>query len=107
MLNVSYKNKIGHYTMTQTNADGTYKYRIDICHANALCAMMYFFTNSEGEKEVRLMSFFSGLTHAKNCIKNNVLDGCDNFVFKAKECNAEIWKLIQLLANNGKKVTIK
>lgn len=102
MLNVSYKNKIGRYTLTQTNAHGTQKFRIDICHANCLCAMMYF-----TEDTAQVISFFHDLTHAKNCIKNNVLDGSDNFIFNAKQLNSEMWKLIRLLADNGKKITIK
>lgn len=107
MLNVSYKNKIGYYTLTQTRADGTHKFRIDICHANCLCAMIYFYTDSDGEKMARLNTFLMDIPHAKDCIKDNVFDGCDNFVFKAKQCDSNMWKLIRLLADNGKKVTIK
>lgn len=103
MLNVSYENKIGYFTLTQ----GENKFRINICHANCLCAMMYFYTDNEGEKIATLMSFFADLQHAKNCIKNNALDRYDDFVFKAKELNNELWKFIRLLADNGKKVTIK
>ena len=47
MLNVSYKNKIGYFTLTQ----GENKFRINICHANCLCAMMYFYTDNEGGED--------------------------------------------------------
>lgn len=107
MLNVSYKNKIGHFTQTQTTEDGTTKFRIDICHANCLCAMMYFYTDSKGDKMAQVVSFFIDLGHFKNCIKDGMLNNWNNFVFNAKECNAEMWKLIRLLADNGKKITIK
>lgn len=103
-LNVSYKNKIGHFTVTQERATGTDKYRIDICHANALCAMIHF---NKIADQAQLFCFFLDLKHAKNCIKDDCLSNCDNFVFNAKQCDSEMWKLIRLLADNGKKVTIK
>lgn len=102
MLNVSYKNKIGHYTVTRNTADGTRKFRIDICHANCLCAMMFF-----TEDTAQVNCFFTDIKHAKACIKNGVLEDADNFVFSAQQCDNEMWKLIRLLADNGKKITIK
>ena len=45
MLNVSYKNKIGYFTLGR----GKGKIRIDICHANCLCAMMYFYKDENGK----------------------------------------------------------
>lgn len=107
-LNVSYKNKIGYFTATQTNAGGTHKYRIDICQANCLCAMVHFHKNENGEKMVHLVSFFADIQHAKQCFKDGFfLDKWNNFVFHVKECDTEMWKFIRLLADNGKKITIK
>lgn len=104
MLNVSYKKRIGYFTLTQ----GENKFRIHICHANCLCAMCEFYKNESGEEMVQLVSFFHDMTHAKRCFKDDVfLYDWDNFVFHAKECNNEMWKFIRLLADNGKKVTIK
>lgn len=107
MLNVSYKNKIGHFTATQKHGEQVHTFRVDICHANALCAMMYFYTDNNGEKMAQLVSFFADIAHVKNCLKDNVLAEWDKFVFNAKQCDTQIWKLIRLLADNGKQVTIK
>lgn len=107
MINVSYKNKIGYFTKTEKSADGVRKFRIDICHANAMCAMMYFYKSEKGEDMVQLHSFASDIKHAKECIKRGMYHDWDNFVFNAKECNAEVWKFIRLLADNGKKIRIK
>lgn len=108
MLNVSYKNKIGHFTATQKRGEAVHTYRVDICHANALCAMVQFYTDNNGNKMAQLVSFFADIQHAKNCLKEDwLLEDWNNFVFNAKECDTQMWKLIRLLAENGKKVTIK
>lgn len=106
MLTVHYAIKIGHYTMTQKHGDKIRKYRIDICYANCLCAMVRFYEEN-GEKIAELNGFFTDIPHAKRCLKDKILGNCDNFVFNVKQCNSDIWKLIRLLAENGKKVTIK
>ena len=104
MLNVSYKNKIGYFTLTQ----GENKFRVHIYHANCLCAMCEFYTNEQGEKMVQLVSFFADIAHAKRCFKDGLfINDWDNFTFHANECDTEMWKFIRLLADNGKKVTIK
>lgn len=105
MLNVSYKNKIGYCRLTQSD---TCKLRVDICHANCLCAMCEFYKNESGEDMVQLVAFFADIAHAKRCFKDGLfINDWNNFVFNAKECNNEMWKFIRLLADNGKKVTIK
>lgn len=107
MLNVSYKNKIGHFTATEKRGEAVRTYRVDICHANALCAMVQFYTDNNGDNMTQLVSFFADIKHAQNCLKDDILAGWNNFVFNAKECDTRMWKLIRLLAENGKKVTIK
>lgn len=108
MIKVDYKNRIGYLTQTEKRADGVHKFRIDICHANCLCAMVYFYKNEDGAKMVQLVSFFADVQHAKRCFKEGLfLSNWADFVFNAKECNAEMWKFIRLLANNGKKIRIK
>lgn len=107
MLNVSYVNRIGYYTETQTIGEQTRKYKIWICHANCLCAMMYFYKDEKGEDMVQLCSFLHDIQHLKNCIKNNVYKGCDNYHFKAKQMNSDLWKMVKILAESGKKVTIE
>ena len=107
-IRVDYKKRIGYFTATEKRADGVRKFRIHICHANCLCAMMYFYKNEDGEDMAQLYAFFHDMPHAKRCFKDDVfLADWDNFVFNAKELNNDLWKFIRLLADNGKKVTIK
>ena len=105
-LNVSYKNRIGKFTLK----DGDKKYTLHLCHANALCAIMYFYdeVREDGKhKMVQLWSWFADLKHAENCLKDErFFEGCDNFKFNAKEMNKDLWKLVQMLVKAGKRVTI-
>ncbi len=107
MLNVSYKNRMGHFTLTQ----GESKYQIWFCHANALCAMMYFYdeTDKDGNKTpmVQVYAFFNDMAHAKRCVKDGFFEGCSDFHFVAKELDSQMWRLVKLLADNGIKVTIE
>lgn len=107
MLNVSYDNRMGHFTLTQ----GENKYQVWFCHANALCAMMYFYneTDKDGNKRemVQLYAFFNDMDHAKRCVKDNFFADCSDFHFVAKELNSQMWRLVKLLADNGIKVTIE
>lgn len=108
MLNVSYKNRIGYYTLT--SQDGQNKWKIWFCHANALCAMMYFYNEKkDGKKQsmVQLHNFFVDLEHAKRCIKNDTFHDCSNFHLYAKEMDDKMWKLVKIMTKNGIKVTIK
>lgn len=110
MLNVNYKKPYGYYTLTQ----GEKKFKIHLCKANAMWAEMYFYKNEEGEDMAQLYAFLADYEHAKKCFKNGGthLEDCNNYVFYAKELKGDvygniIWKTIRLLAENGKKVTIK
>lgn len=104
MLNVNYKDVIGHYTLTQDEK----KFKITLCGCNALWAEMYFYTDDNGKKMVQLYSFIDEIQHLKNCIKNTeIYKDADNFVFNAKNMNDRTWKAVRLIANLGKKVTIK
>lgn len=108
MLNVSYKNRIGYYTLK--SQDGQNKWKIWFCHANALCAMMYFYNEKKDGKKtpmVQLHSFFVDLEHAKRCIKNDTFHDCSNFHFYAKEMDDRMWKLVKIMTKNGIKVTIE
>lgn len=108
MINVDYKTPYGYYTLTQKTSEGKKKYKVHICKANCLWAEVYFYTNNQGEDMVQLMGFFSDLKHLANCLKNNVEDGNNNYIFNSKEIgeNKDIWGAIRLLTENGKKVTI-
>lgn len=102
-LSVSYKNRIGYYTLKQ----GKDKWKIWICHANALCAFMYFYKDEHGKDMAQLMGFACDIQHVKNLIKNDWFTPCSNFHFFAKEMDAELWKMVKLLAEAGIKVTVE
>ena len=110
MLNVDYKKPYGYYTLTQ----GESKFKINLCKANAMWAEMNFYKNEEGTKMAQLYSFLNDYKHVQNCFKNGGthIESCNNYVFYAKNIKEsgyeeDIWKTIRLLAENGKKVTIK
>lgn len=109
-LTVNYKNRIGYYTETRTVGNITRKYKIWLCHANALCAMMYFYTTEEEGKKnkmVQLCGFFDDTTHAKRCIQDGFFKDCSGFHLRAKQMDSRHWKLAELLTRNGIKVTIE
>lgn len=112
MLNVSYVNKIGYYTETQTIGGITKKYKIWFCHANALCAMMYFYNDVDKEtgkttKMVQLVNFFDDIKHAKRCIDDGYFDNASGFHINAKEMYPEFWKLVKYMVSKGIKVTLE
>ena len=111
MLNVSYKNRIGYCTLTQESIEGKHKWKIWFCHANCLCAMMYFYdkTEEDGKKTpmVQLHMFFNDVKHAENCIKDNIFRDYSNFHFYAKEMDDRMWKLVKIMTKHGIKVTIE
>lgn len=104
-LHVDYKKPYGHYTLTQ----GENKFKIHLCKCNALWAEIYHHKNEKGEKMAQLFAFIGDVQHMKNMVKNDpqIFNGNDNYVFHAKELNADCWKVIQLLSKLGKKITIK
>lgn len=104
MLHVDYKNRIGYYTIQRDEQ----KFKIWLCHANALCAEIYFYKDENGEDTSMLYSFYADIQHLKNCAKNGHLKGYENGVtFYAKELDNDLWKMVRIFAENGIKVTIK
>lgn len=107
MLRVSYKNRIGYYTHTDRLDDIERKGKVWICHANALCAFMYFYKDKDGTNMTQLMGFCADLQHLKNLVKDGWFTPCSNFHFYAEEMDSEMWKMVKILANGGIKVTIE
>ena len=110
MINVDYKKPYGYYKLTQ----GDSKFKIYLCKANAMWSEMNFYKNEEGIEMAQLYAFLADYKHVQNCFKNggSHLESCNNYVFYAKnikgsEYEEDIWKTIRLLAEKGKKVTIK
>ena len=103
MLSVDFNKRIGYYNLKSLNK----KYRIDICHANALCAMIHFHKDEDGEDQATLQMFFGDYIHAERCIKTDIFHDCSGFVFYAKELSKDMWKVIQLMTKQGIEVTIK
>lgn len=106
-LSVSYKNRIGYYTCTDKLDEKERKGKIWICHANCLCAFMYFYKETTGANMAQLMGFCVDIQHVKNLIKDDWFAPCSNFHFRAKEMDADLWKLVKLMTKHGIKVTIE
>lgn len=105
MLNVSYENRIGYYTRTWNGND----YKVWFCHANCLCAEVYFYKDEDDRDMVSLQRFYADITHLKNYLKGSkaAYADCKDFHFYAKELDKDLWKMIQLLTKHGIKVTIE
>lgn len=105
MLNVSYKNRMGYCTMKDN--EGNPKWKIWFCHANALCAMMYFYKDEKEGQMVQLHGFFDDVKHAKRCIENGIFDQYCRFHFYAKEMDDRMWGMVKAMTKHGIKVTIE
>lgn len=83
------------------------------CHANAMCAIMYFYNekNVETGKTVgmaQLCGFFADNTHAKRVIKEgDFFRNCSNFHFRVKQMDARMWRFVRDLVASGVKVTLE
>lgn len=103
MLNVTYTDPIGHYTLNERGN----QYKIAICHANCICAMVYFYTDESGTDMVQLQGWFADLVHAKNCIKTGFFNDCTDITFYAKEMGKDMWNVVKAMTKQGIKVTIE
>lgn len=111
-LYVDYKKPYGYFTATTEVGGKKEKNKVTMCRANCMWAEIWFSTEMRDGKKVRLASlggFFNDPTHLKRCSVDNLLKNYDNYVFYAERIkgNKYIWKAIQILAESGKKVTIK
>lgn len=105
-LHVDFENRIGYYTLH--SQDGSKKWKIWFCHANALCAEIYFYKDENGEEMANLHSFFGDVEHLRRCAKAGLLTNYGAGVtLYAKEMNNDLWKMARIFAENGIKVTIK
>lgn len=107
-LHVSYKNRMGYCYLK--SMDGTKTWKIWFCHANALCAMMYFYRKQEDGKlhdMVQLNNFLLDVQHAKRCIQGGAFKDYYGFTFFANELTPNMWKLVKIMAKSGIKVIIK
>lgn len=109
MLSVNYENQIGYCFLKDENGEPSWK--ICFCHANCLCAMMYFYNevSEEGEptEMVQLHAFFSDVEHAKRCINDDFFADYTDFHFYAKELDNDLWRMIRVMTKKGIKVTIE
>lgn len=107
-LNVSYKNRIGYCTLH--SQDKQHKWKIWFCHANCMCAMIYFYNEVENGKRVpmtQLHGFFLDSDHAKGLIKRDFFTNYTNFHFYEKEMDSRMWQLVKIMTQHGIKVTIE
>lgn len=105
-LQVDFKNRIGYYTLH--SQDGTKKWKIWLCHANALCAEIYFYKDENGKEVANLHCFFADIEHLKRCAKDGLLDHYKaGITLYSKEMDNDLWKMARIFAESGIKVTIK
>ena len=105
-LHVNYKNRMG-YCYLHSRGDENRKWKVWFCHANALCALMYFYRDEDKANMAQLNAFFVDVKHAERCIKDGIFGNYSGFVFFAKELTSDMWKLIKKMTENGIKVTIR
>lgn len=106
-LNVSYKNRLGYFTL---KGDDGASWKIHFCRANAMCAMMYFYREVKDGKRhdmVRLWGFFCDAKHAKACIDDGFFRNCTGFTFISKNMSDRTWQLVKTMTKCGIKVAIK
>ena len=61
---------MGKVVLVQKRDGQTYKLKVDICKANALCAFIYKYKNEDGETINQLVNFLCDSTHVRNLIKS-------------------------------------
>ena len=104
MLHVDYKNRMGYYYAPASNGK---KAKVWICDANALWAEINFYKNESKETMAQLCGFICDVKHLERCLKNGVHFHYHGLTFFADKMNADIWKAVKVLTENGFKVTIK
>lgn len=110
MLRVNYKNRIGYCYLR--DSDDKPKWKIWFCHANCVCAMVYFYKeisadDGKNHQMAQVNGFFTDMGHAKRCINRGFFDRYCRFNFYAKELDDRMWKMIRIMAKNGINITIK
>lgn len=108
MLRVDYTNRFGYCSVPSVNGKTT---KVWLCGANCLWAEIDFYRTRENGKrtdKVRLWGFICDVAHLERYLQNGVhLDYERGITFFADKMNAELWKAVKVLTENGIKVTIK
>lgn len=104
-LHVDYamKNRIGYYRQEKTNR------KIWLCSSNSLWAEINFYAEQEDNQRIQmaqLCGFIADVEHLKRCLKSGILHYKGLTIFSSK-MDAEMWKAVKVLTENGIKVTIK
>lgn len=87
MLRVDFNKKMGEVILAQEHDGKTYKFTVDICAANALCAFISKCKNDNGEAENRLLNFFADKVHVNDLIKRKV----ELFYGKVEKVRLNMW----------------
>lgn len=107
MVHVNYNERMGYYYAPATNGK---KCKVWLCGANCLWAEINFYAKKEDGKRVQMVQFVSFIAdneHLNRCLKNGVKFGYQGLTFFADKMNADLWKAVKALTENGYKVTIK
>ena len=106
-LRVDFNNRFGYCLVPTVNGKKT---KVWLCGANCLWAQINFYRKEEDGKRVdmtQLCGFICDVAHLKRCLKNGVHLNYDGLTFFAEKMDAELWKAVKVLTENGIKVTIK
>lgn len=107
MVHVNYKERLGYYYVP---ALGRRNRKVWLCGANCLWAEMNFYATEEDGKKVQMAQFYGFISdpeHIKRCLKGGVHLPYHGLTFFADKMNADLWKAVKALTENGYKVTIK
>lgn len=104
-LHVDYamKNRIGYYRQEKTNR------KIWLCSANALWAEINFYVEhryNQHPQMAQLCGFIANVEHLKRCLTSGILH-YKGLTFFSSKMDADMWKAVKALTENGIKVTIK
>lgn len=106
-IRVDYTKRMGYYLAPASNGK---KAKVWLCGANCLWAEINFYRTVEDGKKTdmaQLCGFFLDHAHLKRYLKNEDHAHFKSLTFFADRMNAELWKAVKILVENGVKITIK
>ena len=98
--------RMGYYYVAKGNGKRT---KVWLCSANCTWAEIYFYNKVEDGRQAtmtQLCGFICDLKHLERWLKNTQAP-YDGLTFFACKMDAELWKAVKILTENGVKVTIK
>lgn len=106
-IRVDYNKRMGYYLATACNGK---KAKVWLCGANCLWAEINFYREEKDGKRhdmAQLCGFFCDHGHLKRYLADVKDAHFKGMTFFAKEMDADLWKAVKILTENGIKITIK